>query len=139
MGSRAHVTTSSGRRGALPALQLAAAGNSSSSVAIWVSIKFPVKIASKALFDAGVTGAGGGGTPILCMSRTSPRFDAGMCASFCAVILELLVWMGCRRTGGFCFSRLDSNGERRVSCTSSVKCANRLAALFRVGVAWFGS
>ena len=83
MGSRAHATTSAGRRGALPALQLAAAGNSSSS----------------------------------------------------AAILELLVWMGCCRTGGFCFGGLDSSGERRLL----LERANSLAASFGVGVAWFGS
>jgi hypothetical protein len=53
-----------------------------------------MKTALKALLDAGVTGAGGGGTPIRCMSNTSPRLDVGMCASFCAAILVLLVWMG---------------------------------------------
>lgn len=97
-----------------------AARNSSSSAAICLSSRLLEQIALYARWEVGVTGGAGGGTPIFLSRRTSPLLEAGMCASGCAAILELLVGMRDRFAGGFYLGGLARIGDRRLTWTSAL-------------------
>jgi hypothetical protein len=54
-----------------------AGGKYPSKASIWLDVKFPVRIASRKLLEAGETDAVGGSMPILILSSTSLGLDVG--------------------------------------------------------------
>jgi hypothetical protein len=103
-------------------------GKNLSRASIWLDVKFPVRIASHKLLEAGEIGAAGGSMPILMLSSTSPRLDVGMCDNGRAAIRVLIFTMGCRLIGTASFGGLAIKGGGRSIRTSSMNRVSRRAA-----------